>query len=93
MTSATNESDAEARAAANLRGIAWMLVTGLVFVIFTGIIRHVGSVMQMDPMQAAFIRYAFGLCIMAPVFWRLRAKGMLTRRLPLHAVRGVPPHR
>lgn len=88
MSSATSQTDAEARAAANLRGIAWMLVTGMVFVIFTGIVRHVGSVMQMDPMQAAFIRYAFGLCILAPVFWRLRAKGMLTRRLPLHAVRG-----
>ena len=39
-------------------GIAWMLLTGALFVAVTGIVRHPGS--DMPAVQAAFIRYAFG---------------------------------
>ncbi len=41
-------------AAANIKGIAWMLVTGLLFIGVTGVVRHLGS--DMSPMQAAVIR-------------------------------------
>ena len=81
-------------AAANLRGIAWMLVTGLLFVGVTGVVRHLGS--DMSPMQAAFIRYVFGVVLMAPVLLRRGGRARLfsgeslrSRRLGLHAVRGL----
>ena len=63
-------------AAANLRGIAWMLVTGVLFIGVTGIVRHLGS--DMSPMQAAFIRYFFGVVLMAPVLLRRGGRLMVT---------------
>jgi drug/metabolite transporter (DMT)-like permease len=71
----------------NLRGILWMAATGVLFVAVTGIVRHLGT--DMSPVQAAFIRYLFGLILMIPVFVRM---GSLMREpsiLGLHAVRGV----
>ena len=35
-----------------------MLLTGLLFVAVTGVVRHLGT--DMNPMQAAFIRYSSG---------------------------------
>ena len=78
---------------ANLRGIGWML-----FVAVTGIVRHLGT--DMNPMQAAFIRYAFGLVLVIPLLLRLgggawpfsggRARRRTaSRRLGLHALRGL----
>ena len=87
MTTISSAPDAAARSAANLKGIAWMVLTGVLFVAFTGIVRHLGS--DMSPVQAAFIRYAMGLCILAPVFLRLRATGLFSKRIGLHAFRGL----
>ena len=47
-----------------------MLVTGLLFVAVTGIVRYLGS--DMPAVQAAFIRYLFGLGLIAPILLRLR---------------------
>ncbi|MCZ6812519.1 MAG: EamA family transporter [Alphaproteobacteria bacterium] len=84
-------------AAANLRGIGWMLLSGLLFVAVTGIVRHLGT--DMSPLQAAFIRYAFGLVLMTPLLLRLGGAGPFSggrarrrtasRRLGLHALRGL----
>jgi len=71
----------------NLRGIAWMAVTGLSFVAVTGTVRYLGS--DMDPVQAAFIRYVVGVVLLLPVFLRLRPGERYSRRLGLHALRGV----
>ncbi len=93
-TSQSAPRPAPGSAAANLRGIAWMLVTGLLFVGVTGVVRHLGS--DMSPMQAAFIRYVFGVVLIAPVFLRLGGRArlfsgesLLPRRLGLHALRGL----
>ncbi len=78
---------------ANLRGIGWMLLSGLLFVAVTGIVRHLGT--DMSPMQAAFIRYAFGLVLVIPLLLRLGggtwffSGGRARRRLGLHALRGL----
>jgi drug/metabolite transporter (DMT)-like permease len=64
-----------------LWGIWWMLLTGLLFVAVTGVVRHLGT--DMNPMQAAFIRYAFGIVLITPVLLRMFA------RLGLHMLRGV----
>lgn len=70
-----------------LWGIWWMLLTGLLFVGVTGVVRHLGT--DMNPMQAAFIRYAFGVVLIAPVLLRLFAAGARPSRLGLHMLRGV----
>ncbi len=70
-----------------LRGIWWMLATGLLFVGVTGVVRHLGT--DMNPMQAAFIRYAFGVVLIAPVLLRMFAAGVAPSRLGLHMLRGV----
>ncbi|MEE9195657.1 MAG: DMT family transporter [Alphaproteobacteria bacterium] len=103
MVETTKPQGAPERAAANprganLRGIGWMLLSGFLFVAVTGIVRHLGT--DMSPMQAAFIRYAFGLVLMTPLLLRLGGGAGLfsegrahrrtaSRRLALHALRGL----
>ena len=70
-----------------MKGIGWMLLTGFFFVCVTGIVRHLGS--DMNPVQAAFIRYLFGLIFLFPVLIRLMRALPPMRRLGLHAARGV----
>ena len=52
-------------ASASLRGIGWMLLTGLMFVGVTGVVRHLGS--DMPAVQAAFLRYVFGTLLLVPI--------------------------
>ena len=75
------------RSRSNIKGIGWMVVTGFFFIGVTGIVRHLGS--DMNPVQAAFIRYAFGIVLMAPLFMRLTRAEMKTSNLGLHTVRGI----
>lgn len=70
-----------------LRGIAWMLATGLLFVCVTGIVRHVGS--GMSPVQAAFIRYGVGTLFLLPVMVRGRLLTSRPRRIGVHLTRGL----
>ncbi len=94
MTGTTTPQSSPEGTAANLKGIGWMLVSGLMFVAVTGIVRHLGT--DMSPMQAAFIRYVFGLFLVIPLLLRLSAgSGPFSsgrwrgRRLGLHALRGL----
>ncbi len=64
-----------------------MLLAGGFFVCVTGIVRHLGS--DLNPVQAAFIRYAFGFLFLAPVILRLGRRPPTLRRLGLHAARGL----
>ncbi len=52
-----------------LAGIAWMLLTGVLFVAVTGVVRHLGS--DLPAVEAAFIRYAFGTLLILPLAIRL----------------------
>ncbi|WP_353616040.1 DMT family transporter [Neptunicoccus cionae] len=45
-------------------GIGWMLLTGVLFVGVTGIVRYVGS--SVPAAEAAFIRYLFGVLFILP---------------------------
>ena len=47
-----------------LEGIGWMLLTTVLFVCVTGIVRHLGS--DIPAVEAAFIRYAIGLALVLP---------------------------
>jgi drug/metabolite transporter (DMT)-like permease len=72
-------------------GIAWMLLTGALFVSVTGIVRHLGS--DMPAAQAAFIRYAFGTLLVLPIVYRLLQKNSFRApsiiQYKLYALRGL----
>ncbi len=51
------------------QGIFWMVLSTLAFVGITGIVRHLGS--DLPAGQSAFIRYAFGLLVLAPALIKL----------------------
>ena len=72
-------------------GIGWMLITTFLFLGVTGIVRHVGS--DLPNIQAAFLRYAFGVILILPMagaLWRTRIArrqwGLYGMRGALHAV-------
>lgn len=84
---------AEARAGADplrdrtLVGIGWMLVTTLMFVCVTGVVRYLGS--DIPATVAAFIRYSVGLVMVAPFLLRAPAAVFRPGALGLFAVRGL----
>ncbi len=74
-------------AAGNLRGLGWMVLTGLFFVGVTIIVRQLGT--DMNPIQAAFIRYGFGFILMVPIFLRLETVRLPKRIVGLQLARGL----
>ncbi len=87
MNSTTPAAVAPMGASANARGIGWMLVTGVFFVGVTGIVRHLGT--DMEPVQAAFIRYVLGLAMLSPLLFRAKRVPIVSKRMGLYAVRGI----
>ena len=71
----------------NKAGILWMVATTVLFVIVTAVVRYLGS--EMHPVQAAFLRYAFGVAIIIPFCLRTSLFRIPFARLRLHAFRGV----
>ena len=67
--------------------VGWMLVTGLLFVAVTGIVRHLGS--DLPAVQAAFLRYVIGLGLMLPFLYRTLRIRLVPRRMGLHVLRGA----
>ena len=65
----TTASESTSAANLPLQGILWMIVSTLMFVSVTGIVRHLGS--NLPAAESAFIRYAMGFLILLPVFWRM----------------------
>lgn len=70
-----------------LAGISWMVVTGLLFVAVTCIVRHLGS--DLPAVQAAFIRYAVGLLLIIPLAWKIRLRLPSRRVWKLYVARGA----
>ncbi|MEH6360958.1 MAG: DMT family transporter [Amylibacter sp.] len=68
-------------------GIAWMALTGLLFVLVIGIVRNIGS--EVPAAEAAFIRYAIGLLIMAPFIRTAFTNGIKRKSLGIYAIRGL----
>lgn len=69
-----------------LHGIGWMLLTGIFFVIVTGIVRYLGS--SLPAIEMAFIRYAFGVVLILPALLPLFRNPPTSRRLGFFAFRG-----
>ena len=70
-----------------LVGVLWMLMTGVLFVAVTGIVRHLGS--DLPAVEAAFLRYAIGLFMILPAFRPLLHKMPPWRDWKLYILRGV----
>ncbi len=64
-----------------------MVLTGLLFVAVTGIVRHLGS--QLPAVEAAFLRYAIGLLLISPAFLRLRYHRPSASNMKNYAGRGL----
>ncbi|MDG2238180.1 MAG: DMT family transporter [Arenicellales bacterium] len=71
----------------NIRGIGWMVLTGVMFVGVTVAVRYLGT--SMNPVQAGFIRYAFGLVMVLPLLSRAGVLSLHSKRIGFHALRGL----
>ena len=67
-------------------GVLWMLITGLLFVSVTAIVKHVGT--SLPGPQAAFMRYALGLIFLIPMIKPIREAHLSSRAVKLFALRG-----
>ncbi len=83
-------SDGQPAAASGnaLQGIAWMVLTGFFFVGVTTLVRQLGT-SDMNPVQAAFLRYLFGFLFLAPSLIHIFRRPPPGRRLVVHGFRGV----
>lgn len=67
-------------------GIGWMLLTTFLFLGVTGIVRHVGS--DLPNIEAAFLRYVFGLVLVLPAARALWRTPLSKRQWGLYSARG-----
>ena len=68
-------------------GVIWMLITGLMFVTVTAIVKHVGS--ELPAAESAFLRYLLGLVFLIPMIGPIRRAKLTPRALKLFGFRGV----
>lgn len=77
----------KSRADGALPAIGWMVATSFCFVAVTGIVRYIGT--DISAVEAAFIRYAFGVLIFLPMMRPLLLKPPPLRSMKIYALRGV----
>jgi drug/metabolite transporter (DMT)-like permease len=51
-----------------VQGLLWSAAAGMVFSVLNALMR--GLAQQLDPLQAQFLRYLFGLLVLLPLLWR-----------------------
>lgn len=68
-------------------GIVWMMLTGLMFVAVTAIVKHLGD--AVPAAQSAFLRYVLGLVFLLPMIRPILAARLSRRQVKLFALRGV----
>ena len=69
-----------------IAGILWMMLTGIMFVCVTAIVKHLGS--DVPAAQAAFLRYLLGLVFLIPMIRPILAARLTSRQVRLFALRG-----
>lgn len=70
-----------------LAGIGWMILTGLMFVAVTAIVKHLGD--GVPAAQSAFLRYVLGLVFLLPMIRPILAARLTARQFRLFALRGA----
>lgn len=68
-------------------GVLWMVITGLMFVCVTAIVKYVGS--DLPAAEGAFLRYFLGLVFLIPMIRPIMAAHLTRRQVKLFAARGV----
>ncbi|WP_333713498.1 DMT family transporter [Yoonia sp.] len=68
-------------------GVFWMIVTGLMFVGVTAVVKHVGD--AVPAAQAAFLRYVLGLVFLIPMIRPILSARLTRRQLRLFGIRGL----
>ncbi|MFC4734407.1 DMT family transporter [Salipiger abyssi] len=70
-----------------VRGIFWMIVTGLCFVTVTALVKTLGG--RVPAAESAFLRYLLGLVFLLPAWRSLRDLRLTRRQMGLTALRGA----
>lgn len=70
-----------------LTGIFWMIVTGLLFVCVTAVVKYIGTALP-GP-QAAFMRYFLGLPLLIPMIRPIVNARLSSRAITLFGLRGL----
>jgi len=70
-----------------VRGLLWSAASGALFVVLNATMR--GLALQLDPMQAQFLRYLFGLLVMLPLLLHGRLADWWPRNLGGQFTRGA----
>lgn len=70
-----------------IAGVAWMALTGALFVAVTAIVKHLGA--DVPAAQAAFLRYALGLVFVIPMLRPIFNAALTARQLRLFGLRGL----
>ncbi|PTX54087.1 EamA-like transporter family protein [Litoreibacter ponti] len=68
-------------------GVLWMLVTGVMFVCVTAVVKYVGD--SLPAAQAAFLRYLLGLVFLIPMIKPIRAARLTSWELKMFGFRGA----
>lgn len=68
-------------------GMVWMIITGLLFVGVTALVKYMGP--TIPAAEAAFLRYALGLVLMIPLIGRFRAATITPRQWTFFTLRGA----
>ena len=68
-------------------GVFWMVVTGLLFVGVTALVKYLGT--DIPAPQAAFIRYALGLVFLLPMIRPILCADLSAKQWGLFAARGL----
>jgi len=71
----------------NIQGVCWMVASSFLFVAMTGIVRYLGS--SIPAIEAAFIRYAFGLLLILPLLIRHWPKQTSRKVFGLYSARAL----
>lgn len=69
------------------RGLLWSIGAGVIFTLLNALIRQLSQ--QIDPFQAQFLRYAFGLLVLLPLVWRHGAAAYRPKNVAGQFARGA----
>ncbi|MCI5111798.1 MAG: DMT family transporter [Marivita sp.] len=70
-----------------VRGIFWMVVTGICFVAVTALVKTLGG--RIPAAESAFLRYLIGLVFLIPIWRELRSVSLTPRQKKLFGLRGI----
>ncbi|HMO45356.1 MAG TPA: DMT family transporter [Rubrivivax sp.] len=70
-----------------VRGLLWSAASGAVFAVLNALMRALA--MQLDPFQAQFLRYLFGLAVLLPLVWRAGLAAYRPRHIGGQFLRGA----